>query len=72
VATIDPERKAGGYDFDLLGQASNSLLLPAVYLGGSYMTDPMTGKQLGFQGGFQLFDAGFSPTIGGTFSAFAP
>jgi hypothetical protein len=72
VATIDPERKAGGYDFDLLGQASDSLLLPAVYLGGSYMTDAMTGRQLGFQGGFQLFDARFSPTIGGSFSAFAP
>lgn len=71
VASIDPERKAGGYGFDLLGQ-STVALLPAVRVGGTYLTDAMTGKPIGFQGSYLLFNSMFSPFSGGSFSAFAP
>ena len=71
VATIDPERRAECYAFDLLGQSS-SPTIPAVQLGGTFVADASIGKQPGFQGSYQLFNSLFNPISGGAFSTSAP
>lgn len=71
VATIDPNGRDGAFNFDLLAQ-TDAPSLPAVQLGGTYLTDPITGKQIGFQGGYQLFNSMFNVFSRGSFSAFAP